>query len=186
MFFAPKTVLSRLVPVCLGCIHHTFDLSLFLSQTLACKVLNNRIVWFEDFSDLSSNVYSACNNKAMSGSFPWQKFQSPSRFPSLFLSSLELLSVPFLLAKLGERVALWFTLTTPPLKKMIDGTEKPQNPSQFSKRAARYWNEFGHEGLRQTKKMYANELTMTIWNQPWLIIALAGISPRRRNPEEAL
>ena len=152
MFFAPKTVLSRLVPVCLGCIHHTFDLSLFLSQTLARKVPNNRIVWFEDFSALSSNVYSACNNKAMSGSFLRQKFQSPSRFPSLFLSSLELLSVPFLLAKLGERVALWFTLTTPPLKKMIDGTEKPQNPSQFSKRAARYWNEFGHEGLRQTKK----------------------------------
>ena len=45
----------------------------------------------------------------MSSSFFWQKFQSPSRFPSPF-------SVLFLQAKLGEHIALWLALTPPPLK----------------------------------------------------------------------
>ena len=47
-----------------------------------------------------------CKKKAMSASCPGQKFHSSSRFPSLFLSSLESLSVLFLRAKLGESVAL--------------------------------------------------------------------------------
>ena len=47
-----------------------------------------------------------CKKKAMSASYPRQKFHSSSRFPSLFLSSLKSFSVLFLRDKLGERVAL--------------------------------------------------------------------------------
>ena len=49
----------------------------------------------------------------MCASFPRQNFHSPLRFPSLFLSSLESLSVLFWWTKLGKRVALWFALTRP-------------------------------------------------------------------------
>ena len=56
---------------------------------------NNRSVFFEDFSDLSYSYL-------MSASC----LHSSSRFPSLFLSSLESFSVLSLRSKLGERVAL--------------------------------------------------------------------------------
>ena len=59
---------------------------------------NNRSVFFEDFSDPSFSYL-------MSASCPRQKFHSSSRFPSLFLSGLESLSVLSLRSKLGERGA---------------------------------------------------------------------------------
>ena len=52
---------------------------------------------------------------------------SSSRLPSLFLSSLESFSVLSLRAKLGERVALWFSLTLPPLKWLT----KQKNPKSL-------------------------------------------------------
>ena len=87
----------------------------------------------------------------MSGSPLRQKFHSPSRFPSLFLSSLEkermsslVSTVIVSLAVAGE--AGWARLVVicinPALAQMIDGTEKPKIPSKFAKQAARY-NEFG-------------------------------------------
>ena len=92
---------------------------------------NNRSVFFTDFSDLSYSYL-------MSASCPRQKFHSLSRFPSLFLSSLESCWVLFLRAKLGERVALWFALTPPPVKWLTE----QKNPLEVCKRAARY-NKFG-------------------------------------------
>ena len=45
----------------------------------------------------------------------WQKIHSPLWFPSLFLSRLESVS-----AKLGEYVTLWFALTPPSLKWLME------------------------------------------------------------------
>ena len=70
---------------------------------------NNRSVFYTDFSDLSYSYLT-------SASCPRQKFHSSSRFPSLFLSGLESLSVLSLRSKLGERGAQWFALTPPTLK----------------------------------------------------------------------
>ena len=93
----------------------------------------NRLVRLEDF--LFFLVLVTCKNKAMSVSFPRQKFHSTSRFPSPF-------SILFLRAKLGERVqTLWFALTPPLLK-----WEKPKIPSKIAKRAARH-NEFGSKSM---------------------------------------
>ena len=81
-----------------------------------------------------------CKNKAMSASFPQQKFHSSTRFRSLFLSSLGSFSILFLRAKLGECVALWFALTPPQLKWLTE----QKNPFVVCKHAARY-NEFGYK-----------------------------------------
>ena len=54
-----------------------------------------------------------------------------SRFPSLFLSSLESVSQ-------AGRVRYIVICINPALTKMKDGTEKPQIPSKVAKRAARY------------------------------------------------
>ena len=56
-------------------------------------------------------ILVTCKNKATSASFLRQKIYPPSRFPSLFLNSVESFS-----AKLGEHVTLWFALTPPSLK----------------------------------------------------------------------
>ena len=72
---------------------------------------NNQLVKFASQISIIFLIHVTCNNKATSASFLRQKIHSPSRFPSLFLSSLESFS-----AKLGEHVALWFSLTPPSLK----------------------------------------------------------------------
>ena len=72
---------------------------------------NNRLVKFASQIFLIFLILVSCKNKATSVSFLRQKIYSPSRFPSLFLNSLESFS-----AKLGEHVALWFALTPPSLK----------------------------------------------------------------------
>ena len=78
----------------------------------------------------------------MSASGPEQKVHSSSRFPSLFLSSLGSFSILFLQAKLGECTAMWFALTSPPLKWLTE----QKNPFEVCKHAARY-NEFGYKPL---------------------------------------
>ena len=83
---------------------------------------------------LISLILVTCKNKATFTSLLRQKIYSPSRFPSLFLSSLESFS-----AKLGEHYIV--ICINPAFFKMIDGTEKPKIPSKFVLRAARY-NEF--------------------------------------------
>ena len=65
----------------------------------------------DELSFLIFFILVTCKNKATSASFLRQKIHSPSRFPSLFLSSLESFSV-----KLGEHVTLWFALTMPSQK----------------------------------------------------------------------
>ena len=51
-------------------------------------------------------ILVSCKDKAMPASCSQQKFHPSSRFPLLFLTSLESFSVLFLQAKLGECVAL--------------------------------------------------------------------------------
>ena len=89
---------------------------------------NNQLVFFKDFSDVLFFQVS-CKNKTMSASCPLQNVHSSSWFPSLFLSSLESFSVLFLWAKLGE---LWFALTPPPLKWLME----QKNPFEVCKCAA--------------------------------------------------
>ena len=72
---------------------------------------NNRLVKFASQIFMIFLILVTCKNKATCASFLRQKIHSPSRFPSLFLSSLESFS-----AKLGEHVTLWFALTPPSLK----------------------------------------------------------------------
>ena len=72
---------------------------------------NNRLVKFASQISLIFLILVTCKNKATSASFLWQKIHSLSRFPLLFLSSLELFS-----AKLGKHITLWFALTLPLLK----------------------------------------------------------------------
>ena len=96
---------------------------------------NNRLVFFEDFSDHSSSCL-----------LPLTKIHSSWRFPSLFLSSLESFSVLFLQAKLGECFVLWFALTPPPLNWLTE----QKNPFEVCKLAARY-NEFGYKSNYQKK-----------------------------------
>jgi len=88
---------------CDGCISIHF-VCFCVSRFVACDRPvsgNNRLVFFEDFSDLSLARIKKCLPLC-----PLQKVHSLSRFPPLFLSGLESFSVSFLLAKLGECVAL--------------------------------------------------------------------------------
>ena len=62
---------------------------------------NNRLVKFASQIFMIFLILVTCKNKATSASFLRQKIHSPSRFPSLFLSSLESFS-----AKLGKHVTL--------------------------------------------------------------------------------
>ena len=87
---------------------------------------NNRRVKVASQTFLIFLILVTCKNKATSASFLRQKIHSPSRFPSLFLSSLESFSI-----KLGEHVSLWFVLTPLSLKWL---TER-KNPSlQYAQR----------------------------------------------------
>ena len=94
------------------------------------------------------NVYSSFQNKAMSGFFPPQKFHSPSRFPSLFLSSQESFSCEALRAR-----CVVICINSEPTQ-MIDGTEKPKIAMKFAKRAARY-NEFACNDLALSSAVLA-------------------------------
>ena len=117
------------------------------SRFVACDrplLGNNRLVFFKDFSDVLF-LQVSCKNKAMSASYPLQNVHSSSRFPSLFLSSLESFSVLFLRAKLGES---WYALTPPPLKWLTE----QKNPFEICKHAVRY-NEFGHKNSGCRKKV---------------------------------
>ena len=60
-------------------------------------------------------ILVTCKNKATSASFRRQKIHSPSWFPLLLLSSLESLS-----AKRNVHVTLWFALTPPSLKWLME------------------------------------------------------------------
>ena len=62
---------------------------------------NNQLVKFASRFFLIFLILVTCKNKATSASFLRQKIHSPSRFPLLFLSSLESFS-----AKLGEDITL--------------------------------------------------------------------------------
>ena len=87
---------------------------------------NNRRVKFASQTFLIFLILVTCKNKATSASFLRQKIHSPSRFPSLFLSSLESFSI-----KLGEHVAMWFVLTLASLKWLTE----QKNPSlQYAQR----------------------------------------------------
>ena len=65
-------------------------------------------------------ILVSCKNKAMSASCPQQKFNSSLQLPFLFLSSLGSFSILFLRTKLGKCMALWFVLTPPPLKWLME------------------------------------------------------------------
>ena len=83
-----------------------------LGQTIdRCISLLRRYLW-------SFSYLSLARIKASSASFLWQKIDSPSRFLSLFLSSLESFS-----AKLGEHVIC----INPAFSKMIHGTKDPKS-----------------------------------------------------------
>ena len=125
----------------------TLFVSVFQGSIVACDCPlsgNNRPVFFKDFSDVLF-LQVSCKNKAMSASCLLQNVHSSSRFPSLFLSSLESFSVLFLWAKLGKS---WFALTPPPLKWLME----QKKPFEVCKRAPRY-NEFGHKNSGSRKKV---------------------------------
>ena len=94
-----------------GAFRSTLFVSVFQGSLLVIALFRAIVDQF------SSNIFPiylilvSWKNKALSASCPLQKYHSSSRFPSLFLSSLESFSVLFLRAKLGESVALWLTLT---------------------------------------------------------------------------
>ena len=77
---------------------------------------NNRLVKFASQIFLIFLILVTCENKATSASFLRQKIHPPSRFPSLFLSSLVI-------------------CINPAFTKMIDGTGKPKVPSKLEKNA---------------------------------------------------
>ena len=81
---------------------------------------NNRLVKFASQTFLTFLILVTCKNKATFASLLQQKIHSPSRIPSLFLSSLESFSV-----KLGEHyTVICINLV---FFKMIDGTENPKS-----------------------------------------------------------
>ena len=89
-----------------------FKIRCFVIVLLRAKIdelrLLRRFFW-------SFLILVTCKNKATSAFFLRQKIHSPSRFPSLFLSSLGSFSVT-----LGEHVTLWFVLTPPSLKWLME------------------------------------------------------------------
>ena len=82
---------------------------------------NNRLVKLASQIFLIFLILVICNNKATSASFLWRKIHSLSRFPSLYLSSLESFS-----ARLGEHITLWFALVPPSLQWLTE-QKKPKS-----------------------------------------------------------
>ena len=116
---------------------------------------NNRLVFFEDFSNLFYSCFSQKESNVCL--LPSTKNPLISRFPPLFLSSLESFSVLFLL---GECVASWFALTPSPLKWLTE----QKNPFEVCKRGARC-KEFG----------YKNAITDLSVHQMWYPTPCDGI-----------
>ena len=108
------------------------------------------------------NVYPTCMNKAMSGSFPRQKFHSPLRFPLLLLSSLESFAVLFFLVKQGKFTVLWFALTPPPLKWFQGQNRKTQKPFENCKRHDT--TNFGRKWCVLQRWSYWREHLKYVWN----------------------
>ena len=117
-------------PVVIGAFWSTLFVSVFQGSLLVIAQFQALVDQFSSyiFSDLS---YS-CFLKEYSNISLLPSYYSSSQFPLLFFSSLESFSVLFLPAKLGECVALWLTLTPPPLKWLME----QQNPFEVCKHAA--------------------------------------------------
>ena len=108
------------------CISICFICFMFQDLLLCdCPVLgNNWRVKFASQIFLIILILVTCKNKTTSTCFLRQKIHSPSRFPTLFLSSLESFSV-----ELGEHVTLWFALIPPSLKWL---TEQKNSRLQYA------------------------------------------------------
>ena len=78
-------------------------------------------------------ILVTCKNKATSASFRRQKIHSPLWFLSLLLGSLESFS-----AKLDVHVTLWFALTPPSLKWLME-QKNPKSLWSLQTRAAIQW-----------------------------------------------
>ena len=119
LFKTEREVLTLLV---IDAFRSILFVSVFRGSLLMIRPVsdNNRLVFFEDFSDLS--YFCLLQEYSNVCLLPFKKVHSSSWFPSLFLNSLESFSVSFLRAKLGLRVASWFALTPPRLKWL---TENP-------------------------------------------------------------
>ena len=94
---------------------------------------NNRLVKFASQIFLIFLILVTCKNKAMSASFLQQKIYSPSRFPLLFLNSLEF--------DQAGRARYNVICINPAFTKVIDGTKKPKISSKFAIRAGWYVNQ---------------------------------------------
>ena len=81
---------------------------------------NNPPVKFASQFFLIFLILATCKNKATFACLLWQKSDSPSRFPSLFLSSLQSFS-----AKLGEHYIV--ICINPAFFKMIDEQKNPKS-----------------------------------------------------------
>ena len=88
---------------------------------------NNRLVKFASQIFLIFLILVTCKNKAMSASFLQQKIYSPSRFPLLFLNSLEF--------DQAGRARYNVICINPAFTKVIDGTKKTKISSKFAIRA---------------------------------------------------
>ena len=128
----------------------TLFVSVFQGSLLVIALFRAIVDQFSSNIFLIFLILVSWKNKAISASCPLQKYHSSSRFPSLFLSSLESFSVLFLQAKRGKCVALWFALTPPPLKWLTE----QKNPLEVCKHAARY-NEFGYKSDKELSKIPA-------------------------------
>ena len=129
---------------------------------------NNRLVKFASQIFMIFLFLVTCKNKATSASFLRQKIHSPSRFPWLFLSSLESFS-----AKLGEHVTLWFALTPPSLTWLTEQKnpksllKKPWTPEIFlecyqccDKKANQAWENLG------CVPFHESNIGLLIWDLP--------------------
>ena len=137
-FSVPSIILADLLGnkclLVIGAFRSTLFVSVFQGSLLVTALFRAIVDQFSSNIFLIFLILVSWKNKAMSASCPLQKYHSSSRFPSLFLSSLESFSVLFLRAKLGECVALWLTWTPPQLKCLTE----QKNPFEVCKCAARY------------------------------------------------
>ena len=108
-FSVPSIILADLLGnkclLVIGAFRSTLFVSVFQSSLLVIALFRAIVEQFSSNIFLIFLILVSWKNKAMSASCPLQKYHSSSRFPSLFLSSLDSFSVLFLRAKLGECVA---------------------------------------------------------------------------------
>ena len=130
---------------------------------------NNRLVKFASQIFLIFLILVTCKNKA---TFLQQKIYSPSRFPLLFLNSLEF--------DQAGRARYNVICINPAFTKVIDGTKKPKISSKFAIRAG-WYNEF-HCNMSTNQNSWPDlaqilchrdgisvvEAEMSLqWNFPW-------------------